>query len=378
MQRYVFKELKKYVGQKILLLSGPRQVGKTTLSKVLFSNFDYYNFDRLSDRKKIMAEEWNREADIIILDEIHKMKKWKQWLKGIYDTEVKKNFFVTGSARLDTHRKVGDSLAGRYFQYRLMPFCLKELAQNKYHNPHDNLNDLLMLSGFPEPLFSNSESFYKKWRKTHLDIIVRQDIAEIEAVKKIADLEFLIELMKSRVGSILSYNSLREDLLTDDKTIKRWLTIFENSYLVFKITPYSKSILHSTKKAPKYYFYDFPRIEDSGARLENLVALSLLKEIYYINDSEGEDYVLHFLRDKDQNEVDFLITKNKKPILAIEVKTSSVEISSGFKKLTNQLLLHFPELKRIQLVKNLEREFSSKDGIRVLNLEKYLSNLKLK
>lgn len=377
MQRYLFKELKKYVGKKILLISGPRQVGKTTLSRTLFPNYDYFNFDRLNDRKKLMAEEWNREADLIIFDELHKMKKWKQWLKGIYDTEAKKNFLVTGSARLDTHRKVGDSMAGRYFQYRLMPFCLKELAQNKHHNPKDNLNDLLKLSGFPEPLFSSSESFYKKWRKSHLDIIVRQDIAEIETVKRITDLEFLIELMKTKVGSILSYNSLREDLMTDDKTIKRWLTIFENSYLLFKITPFSKNILHSTKKAPKYYFYDFPRIDNYGARLENLVALSLLKEIYLLNDTEGEDYGLHFLRDKDHNEVDFLITKNKKPILAIEVKTSDVEISSGFKKLTNQLLVHFPELKRIQLVKNLERDFSNKEGVKILNLEKYLSSLKL-
>lgn len=376
MERYLYKELKKYVGKKILLLSGPRQVGKTTLSKIIFPNFDYFNFDRLSDRKKLLAEEWNREADLIIFDEIHKMKKWKQWLKGIYDTEAKRNFLVTGSARLDTHRKVGDSMAGRYFQYRLMPFCLKELAQNKYHNPKDNLNDLLKLSGFPEPLFSNSESFYKKWRKSHLDIIVRQDITELETVKRITDLEFLIELMKSKVGSILSYNSLREDLLTDDKTIKRWLTIFENSYLLFKITPFSKNILHSTKKAPKYYFYDFPRIEDKGTRLENLVALSLLKEIYFLNDTEGEDYSLHFLRDKDHHEVDFLIAKNKRPILAIEVKTRDVEISAGFKKLTNQLLNHFPELKRIQLVKNLERDFSNKEGIKVMNLEKYLSNLK--
>jgi predicted AAA+ superfamily ATPase len=377
MERYLYKELKKYVGKKILLLSGPRQVGKTTLSKTIFTNFDYFNYDRSSDRKKLLAEEWNRDVDLIIFDEIHKMKKWKQWLKGIYDTEDKRNFLVTGSARPDTHRKVGDSMAGRYFQYRLMPFCLKELAQNKYQNPKDNLNDLLKLSGFPEPLFNSSESFYKKWRKSHLDIIVRQDIAEVETVKRISDLEFLIELMKSKVGSILSYNSLREDLMTDDKTIKRWLTIFENSYLLFKITPFSKNILHSTKKAPKYYFYDFPRIENTGERLENLVALSLLKEIYYLNDTEGEDYSLHFLRDKDHNEVDFLIAKNKRPILAIEVKTSDIEIGSGFKKLTSQLLIHFPELKRIQLVKNLDRDFSNKEGIKVQNLEKYLSSFKL-
>jgi predicted AAA+ superfamily ATPase len=305
------------------------------------------------------------------------MKKWKQWLKGIYDTEIKTNFLVTGSARLDTHKKVGDSMAGRYFQYRLMPLCLKEFAQNKHRTPKENLDNLLQLSGFPEPFFSSSESFYKKWRKTHLDIIVKQDISETETIKRITDLEFLIELMKPKVGSTLSYKSLCEDLLTDDKTVKRWLTIFENSYLLFKITPYSKNILHSTKKAPKYYFYDFPRIDDLGARLENLVALSLLKEIYFLNDTEGEDYSLHFLRDKDHHEVDFLIAKNKKPIIAIEVKTASTEISSGFLKLTNQLQLQFPGLKRIQLVKNLDRDFSNKAGIHVKNLENYLASLKL-
>jgi predicted AAA+ superfamily ATPase len=377
MQRYLYKELKKFVGKKILLISGPRQVGKTTLSKTLFKNFDYFNYDRLADRKKLIAEDWNREADLVIFDEIHKMKKWKQWLKGIYDTEIKTNFLVTGSARLDTHKKVGDSMAGRYFQYRLMPLCLKEFAKNKHRTPKENLDNLLQLSGFPEPFFSSSKSFYKKWRKTHLDIIVKQDISETETIKRITDLEFLIELMKPKVGSTLSYKSLCEDLLTDDKTVKRWLTIFENSYLLFKITPYSKNILHSTKKAPKYYFYDYPRIDDLGARLENLVALSLLKEIYFLNDTEGEDYSLHFLRDKDQHEVDFLIAKNKKPIIAIEVKTASTEISSGFLKLTNQLQLQFPDLKRIQLVKNLERDFSNKSGIHVKNLENYLASLKL-
>ncbi len=377
MKRYLYKELKSQVGKKILLISGPRQVGKTTLSKELFKNYDYFNYDRLNDRKRLLSEEWNRDSDLIIFDEVHKMKKWKLWLKGIYDTELNRNIIVTGSARLDTHKKVGDSMAGRFFQYRLMPLCLKELGQNKIDSPAINIERLLKLSGFPEAFFSNSERFYKKWRKGHLDIIVRQDIAEIESIKRISDLEFLIELMKLKVGNTTSYNSLKEDLLTDDKTIKRWLTIFENSYLLFKLTPYSKNILHATKKAPKYYFYDYPRIDDPGARLENFVALSLLKEIYFLNDVDGEDYNLHFLRDKDQNEVDFLITKNKIPIIALEVKLSDTAVSNSFKKMTDQLLKSNPDLKRVQLVKNLEREFSTKDGVKILNLENFLLNLKL-
>jgi predicted AAA+ superfamily ATPase len=373
MKRYLFDEINEILGKKIILISGPRQTGKTTLSKSISDDFEYLNFDRLSDKKKIIKTEWNREAKLIIFDEIHKMKKWKQWLKGIYDTETNRNIIVTGSARLDTHKKVGDSMAGRYFQYRLMPLCLKELSNQKYQNPVKNLNNLLILSGFPEPFLNQSEKFYKKWRRTHLDIILRQDILTTESVKRIQDLEFLIELMKTRVGSTISYNSLKEDLSTDDKTIKRWLTICENSYVLFKITPYHKNILHSIKKSPKFFFYDYPRVENMGHRLENFVALSLLKEIYFQNDTEGEDYSLHFLRDKDGNEIDFIITRNKIPIKAIEVKMSDTHISHEFKKLSGQLKNFHPKIECIQLVKELSRDFSTPDGYKVLNLANFLS-----
>lgn len=119
------------------------------------------------------------------------------------------------------------------------------------------------------------ESFYKKWRKTHLDIIIKQDLVELESIKRIADIETLVEMLTERVGSTLSYNSLREDLQTDNKSVKRWCMMLENTYAVFKITPYSKNVKNSLSKLPKYYFYDFPRVSNQGARLENLVALSI-------------------------------------------------------------------------------------------------------
>lgn len=365
-------EIKKSANKKVILVTGPRQSGKTTLAKLLGSSAEYLNYDRKEDRKKIMDESWDREKEYLILDEIHKMKKWKLWLKGLFDTREGQKIIVTGSARLDTHRKVGDSMAGRYFSYQLFPFDLKELSLAKFGNLDQNFIQLMNYSGFPEPFLENSNSFYKKWKKTHLDVIVREDIIATETIKRISDLEMLIELMKDRIGSTLSYSSLREDLLTDDKSIKRWLLALENSYLFFKITPFSKNIKDSLKKFPKYYFYDVARVVDEGAKLENFVALSLYKEVSLRNDIEGEEYSLHYLRNKQKAEIDFLICLGKKPILMIEVKSSDDKVDSNFASFLPQLKKQNPAISAIQLVLNLKREYSTKDGIKVKSLKKWL------
>jgi len=375
MKRYLDSYLLKDLQKKIVILSGPRQVGKTTLSHSLNESFEYLNFDRMEDRKKIMGESWDRKKKLVIFDEIHKMKNWKRWLKGIYDTEKKNHILVTGSARLDTFKKVGDSMAGRYFEYRLMPFDLKELKENGIGSLQENFDQLFKLSGFPEPFLGGSESEYKRWRKTHLDVIIRQDLPELESVKRVVDVFTLFELMKERVASPLSYNSLREDLQTDDKSVKRWLQWLENSYAVFKITPYSKSLKYSLKKAPKYYFFDFPRVEDLGARLENLVAISIYKEILFKNDVEGENYSLHYLQDKFHHEIDFLVCKDQKPFMMIEVKTSDAEPSKNFDYFYPSLVKLNPKLQRVQLVKDLKKGFSNKRGVEVEPLLPWLENI---
>jgi predicted AAA+ superfamily ATPase len=375
MKRDLQKSIKTDLESKFVLLSGPRQVGKTTLAKSLFPSIEYLNFDHLTDRKKILRAQWDRTKDLIVLDEIHKMKKWKQWLKGIYDTEENTKIIVTGSARLDTHKKVGDSMAGRYFQYNLFPLDLKELKSNGMSETQNNLDQLLKLSGFPEPFLSGSEQFYRRWRKTHLDIIIKQDLIELESIKRLTDIGTLVELMTERIGSPLSYNSLREDLSTDDKTVKRWCMMLENTYVFFKITPYFKSLKSALRKSPKYYFYDYPRVDDTGARLENFVALSLYKEISYRNDVLGENYHLHYLRDRQHHEVDFLICKDKKPVVMIEVKNGESAPSPHFHYFDSDLVKQNPNLKRIQLVKTLKRNYSTPDGLLVTNLGEWLEKM---
>lgn len=378
MRRTLAPLVQKDLASKIVILSGPRQVGKTTLSKSLFESYDYLNFDRLPDRRRLLAESWDRDAELLIFDEVHKMKSWKRWLKGIYDTDRSHHILVTGSSRLDTFKKAGDSLAGRYFEFRLMPLDLKELHQSgetPASQREQAFEDLFKLSGFPEPFLSKSETTYKRWRKTHLDAIIRQDLPELELVRRVADVETLFELMHARVGSPLSHLSLREDLQTDDKSIKRWLGWLENSYALFKVTPYSRKLVSTLKKAPKYYFFDYPRIADPGLRLENLVALALYKEILFRNDTLGEKYSLHYLMDRLHHEVDFLIAKDGIPVSMIEVKMSDAEPSRGFRYFYPELSKQNPALKRIQLVRNLDRKFSTKDGLVIHPLVPWLERV---
>lgn len=372
MKRYYQSHVSRYLAKKAVLISGPRQSGKTTLTKMLEAPYEYINYDDEEGRKTIRSKSWDRKKKLIIFDEIHKMPKWKQWLKGIFDTEgVNPALVVTGSAKLDTYKKVGDSLAGRYFHYRLHPLDVRELVKINFNLRPDEIIDRLMLvGGFPEPFLEGSLSFYNLWKKSHLDVILRQDLIDLEVVKNIKQIELLIELLKSRIGSPISYTSLAEDLQVSDKTIKRWLEVLENMYVVFKITPFSKNVARATLKQPKYYFYDIGRIPEEAARLENLVAASLLKEVQFRQDCLGEIWDLHFVAKKGTGEVDFLITHDEVPKKMVEVKLSDDHPSKSFNLFSRDL----PGVEKIQLVKNLKKERTFPDGLEIRSVGPWLAS----
>ncbi len=379
MQRSIESSIIKDLNKKIVLLSGPRQCGKTFLSRQLsIQNTIYLNYDILEDRKIILKRDWDITQKLVIFDELHKMKKWKSWLKGIIDqTKRKYQILVTGSARLNTLKKVGDSLAGRFFYYRLYPLDIKEIRLNNKLSSNsisaqEILERLLLLSGFPEPYLSNELGFYRRWQQTHLDVILRQDILELESVRNIKQIETLTLLLTDRVGSLLSYNSLREDLSTDDKSVKRWIDVLENSYVVFRIYPFThKSLTSGLKKSPKIYFFDIGRVSNPANRLENLVALSLMKEIHFRMDTRGEVFDLHFLRNKQKNEIDFIVTKDRKPYMMIEVKESDAQASPNFQYFEKYL----PGLKKIQLVKNLSESRRNAQGVLISPMAEWLEKM---
>jgi len=372
LEKYIQKDLKR----KIILITGPRQTGKTTLSKMLSKNYDYFNYDNAEHRLDLKEKSWDRAKSIIIFDELHKMKNWKSWIKGIYDTEkIPPSLVVTGSAKLDVYKKVGDSLAGRFFEYRLHPLDLKEIKNELGAEKLEaKLERLLKLGGFPEPYLEKNEAYYHRWKRSHLDIILKQDLIELENVQHITSIETLIQLLRKKVGAPISYSSLAEDLQCSDKTIKRWLAILETLYVVFKVVPYHRNISRAILKAPKYYFYDIGQVpDDQGMKLENLVACALLKEMHFREDCLGEKWNCYYLKNKDGREIDFLVTKEEKPSLMLEVKWSDEKQSPNFSFFEK----YIAGTRKIQIVKELKRDKTYPDGTEIRTAHQWLSEMRL-
>jgi predicted AAA+ superfamily ATPase len=301
------------------------------------------------------------------------MPKWKSWIKGIYDKE-KNNppILVTGSARLNALKKVGDSLAGRHFYLRLHPFDLKELASSNIKMSEEEIFSRLMtVGGYPEPFMNGDERDYRRWRQGHLDIIIKQDLAGLEQVRDLGSLEVLIQLLRTKVGSAISINALATDLQKDPKTVKRWLEILEDLFVIFKVPPYSKDISRAVKKEPKYYFYDTGFVQgDSAQRLENLVACSLLKECHFRTDVEGRPFNLFFLKVKGGREIDFAMIpeSNEDCSQLIEVKWADSDASPNFKLFAPT----FKNSQRVQLVQNLKREYVTTTGVEIRKASSWL------
>lgn len=373
MKRFQAEQIYHDIQKKIVLLVGPRQAGKTWLAKSLsqyFKNPLYLNYDRAGDRAILQAENWLASTDFLILDEIHKMPGWKNYLKGIYDTKPEHLcILVTGSARLDVLRFTGDSLAGRYFLHHLLPFSPAELT--KIGETVD-LDHLIARSGFPEAYLSESDIDVDRWRQQYVTSLLTMDALELAEIHNIRALKLVFELLRGRVGSPISYQSIAEDVAISPQTVKRYIQILEDLYIIFQVTPFSTHIARSLQKEPKIYFFDTGLIQgDSGARFENFTAVCLLKHILAKNDGEAKNYRLHYLRTKDGIEVDFAMANEGQMDLIIECKYADDKIPRSL--MTFQRKYQFPA---ILLVKELKHEYQ-KNEISVRKASKYLSELSL-
>ena len=350
--RYLSNTIKNDMKKKMVFISGPRQVGKTTLSLSFIKpstekNPAYLNWDIPDHRKKILKNEIPIKNKTIIFDEIHKYKNWRALMKGLYDGyHSSHSFLVTGSGCLDYFSKGGDSLAGRYFHYRLHPFSLLEM--NKTPSVRD-LKALLQFGGFPEPLFNQSVSYWKKWQNHRNHQVINEDLRDLEKVKEISLIHLLLESLPERTGSPLSINSVSEDLQVSHQTIVRWLKLLEALYVVFLVPPFGSPKIRAVKKEQKLYFWDWSQLESKGFRFENLVASHLLKYCHYHYDTNGDKMELRYLRDTDKRETDFIVIKNKKPLFAVECKASETTLSPHIEYF--QKRLQIPKCFQVHMMK---------------------------
>jgi len=334
-RRYLEPAVRDGLKRHMVFVGGPRQVGKTTLALGLLGDDAterhpaYLNWDHPGVPPGLRRAELPPGQSLLVLDEIHKYARWRNLLKGIYDTEKSRlKIIVTGSARLDYYRKGGDSLAGRYRYFRLHPFSLRELSRKPSRT---ELDALLKFGGFPEPLFAQDETAHRIWRRNRISRVVREDLRDLEHVREISLVEHLTDLLPSKVGSPLSVRSLREDLQIDHKTAERWLQILENLYVCFRVSPYGPPKVRAVKKERKLYLWDWSSVEDAGPRFENLVASQLLKYCHWVEDTEGHTMELRYLRDTDRREVDFVVLKDRRPLFAVECKSGEKAISPAIR-----------------------------------------------
>ena len=361
--------------QKIVMIAGPRQVGKTRLSWNFLEDAQkfkrpeehpaYLNWDSAQDRETILRMEFPTNYQTLIFDEIHKYENWRNYLKGIYDKLGRKyKIIVTGSARLDFYRHGGDSLQGRYFFYRLHPLSFFNCPIEE-----EAFQKLLKFGGFPEPFLEASPRFYSRWQNLRRSRLIQEDLFSLEKVREVAKVDLLMTLLPDRVGSILSINSIREDLNVAHNTAAHWIEILENLYFCFRVAPFASTKVKSMKKEQKLFLWDWS-LAKNGI-VENFLASMLLKYCHFQEDVEGKKLELRFLRDKEKREIDFLIIEDGKIHLAVECKSNNKNPSKHWKYFLERL-----EISNAYQVYLGSDDFLALEGrLRILPMETFVKEI---
>jgi predicted AAA+ superfamily ATPase len=331
--------------RQMLFLVGPRQVGKTTTTLNLkneYTNYAYFNWDDIDTQKlilkgpKAIIESANlthisEQKTVLVFDEIHKFIDWRNFLKGFFDTHHETtSFVITGSTKLDFLRRSGDSLMGRYIPYRLHPITLAEterltlsdgIISPPTPSPPDTLNSLLNTGGFPEPFLSGNQRFCQQWQRLKHQQLFQGDLRELSRIQELSHVELLASLLTERVGQLINFDNLAKTIRVSGHSIRKWIDTLRSVYYCFLIKPWAKNVTRSLLKQPKAYLWDWSLITDEGAKKENFIASHLLKAVHLWTDYGFGEFNLYFIRDKEQREVDFLVTKDNEPWFLVEVKS---------------------------------------------------------
>jgi predicted AAA+ superfamily ATPase len=356
MKRQLLPLIARDLERKMVFLTGPRQAGKTTLAHQLAAErpgAQILNWDVLADRRVMLDQSWRPSSPLLVFHELHKMRDWKTWLKGVYDGRPPgQAILVTGSARLEALRQAGESLAGRYFAWHLQPVTVREWVGATGDAPEQALTRIIARGGFPEPLLADRAEDAQRWRRLYLEGLIRDDILEFSRIGELNAMRHFVSLLRERVGSPLSLASIARDLQISPTTLARYLEILETLQIVFTVRPFHRNIGRALLKEPKVYFFDNGLVQgDDGARFENACATLLQAHALFLQDAEGRAVTLHHVRNKDGKEIDFVLCEDEVPVRLIECKLTDPLVPAYLARLSAQ----FPEAESLVLVRHLRQ-----------------------
>lgn len=336
--------------RQMAFVSGPRQVGKTTTCRNRAQH--YANWDNLEDREEILGgpkrlvgrfglDRLVKAPPIVLFDELHKYPRWKQFLKGFFDTYGDRvRIVVTGSSRMDAYRRGGDSLMGRYFVYRMHPFTVAETntqslpdATRVVRLPKRiraaEFDALWEHGGYPEPFLKRDPRFSRRWQALRFEQLVREDVRDSTQVQQIDQIELLAKILTTRSAQQLVYDNLAKEVRVSSDTVRRWIDVLRDLHLGFMVRPWFKNVSRSLRKEPKWFLRDWSGIPDPGDRAETFVGCHLLKAVDAWNDLGLGKFELGYLRDKNKRETDFIVVRDGKPWFLVEVKLRTESIGAA-------------------------------------------------
>jgi len=398
--RNIWRELTRE--KRMVFLAGARRVGKTTLGQMIgqsYPNHVYMNWEIPEDRTRMIrnptffeeAERRDESTPLVMFDEINRHRGWRRYLKGAYDrVEGDYQFLAVGSSRLDYPQRRGDSLAGRYYLLHLWPFTQAELGcanlkpEAFFDNPqlvsmerHSELRTLWQTlseqSGFPEPFLAGRKTSYRRWSAAYAEQLIREDIRDLTAVKGIAELETLYHLLPAQVGRLLSVPGLAQGLQVAYNTIRSWLMTLQRFFVIFSVSPWSRDVPRAIREGEKIYLWDGPRVRDAEARFENMVALELCRAVSNWNEMGYGRFSLNSIRTKDQQEVDFVLSDDGRPVLLVDARAQEHQPSAALVKF--QAVLKVPAVQLVQAAEGYRRVSNEDQSILIAPACQYLAGL---
>lgn len=352
-----------------LILLGARQVGKTTLLKRLFPDAKYLNAETEPIKQTLerfdpaaYQQLFDASDSLIIIDEVHKLSDPGRAIKIIYDHLPQLQLIITGSSSFNIKNKTSESMAGRKIDYNLYPLTLNEyLVQRnlekdlgfsafkkvisnqlpkeiiRHYDHNAALNNVLVYGLYPAMLSHLSNS---KYLKNLVDSVVFKDLTELSLLENKAAALSLLKLLAHQIGSLVNYAELSNKLGISGPTVKRYIKLFEQSFILFSLKPYSTNHRDEIGKMPKVYFHDlglrnalienFQTIEtrgDAGQLFENFI----VSEIYKYNSYGDFGFHLNYWRTKSGSEIDLVLSKSDGTLIGIEIKNQSRRTNQAFK-----------------------------------------------